>query len=88
MSVKQRTKIERRALLHISKAANMPELPVKGMPVWNRDLTQVGEMTGGSRLCKLEGCTGRAIGVRWPDRKITFPCTKGLEVYKHGVKIG
>lgn len=77
----------KRALMHISNPGLMPDLPQAGMKVWNRDKTEIGHMTGGYRLCQLEGCRGRSIGVRWPNKKITFPCTKGLEVYKDGVAI-
>lgn len=33
----------------------------------------------GTRRCRLEGCLGRCIGVRWPDNKLTWPCTKGMK---------
>lgn len=69
------------------KPGLMPDLPVKGMKVYNRDASCVGVMTGGHRRCGLEGCGGIGVGVRWPDKKITFPCTKGLEVHEDGVKI-
>ena len=76
-----------RALLHLPNPGLIPDLPQKGMKVWSRDKKMIGQMTGGYRLCQMEGCTGRAVGVRWPDKKITFPCTKGLEVHADGVKI-
>lgn len=37
-----------------------------------------GRMTGGWRFCRLEGCTGRRLGVRWSDGHVTWPCSKGL----------
>lgn len=46
--------------------------------VWNREHTEKGELTGTSRMCPLEGCTGVRLYVRWPDGKITYPCTKGM----------
>lgn len=64
-----------------------PDLPKKGMKVWSRDGKLRGEMTGGFRFCRLEGCSGRRLGVRWPDGKVTFPCTKGLGYYRSGMKI-
>lgn len=43
-----------------------------------------GALTGTTRHCRLEGCTGRRLGVRWPDGKITWPCSKGLILRKDG----
>jgi len=34
--------------------------------------------TGGTRPCRLEGCLGVRVGVRWPDGTLTWPCTKGM----------
>ena len=50
-----------------------------GLPqfVLNRNATEKGEVFS-SRRCSLEGCTGRQLGVRWPDKSITWPCTKGM----------
>ena len=30
-----------------------------------------------SRPCRLEGCTGMRIHVKWPDGRSTYPCSKG-----------
>jgi len=38
----------------------------------------IGTTTGGRRPCKLEGCTGGQIAVRWEDRKLTYCCTAGM----------
>jgi hypothetical protein len=46
--------------------------------VYSADRTEAGVRTGGSRLCSMHGCTGMRIAVRWPDGKLTYPCTKGL----------
>lgn len=51
----------------------------KGMTVLSKDKQKRGKLTGGSRHCGLEGCTGRAYGVRWEDGKLTYPCTKGMD---------
>jgi hypothetical protein len=32
----------------------------------------------GQRRCQLEGCNGMRIIVKWPDGKVTHPCTKGM----------
>lgn len=55
--------------------------------VVSRDRAMTGKATGGTRHCRLEGCTGRRIGVRWPDKHITWPCSKGM-VYSPDGKIG
>jgi hypothetical protein len=46
--------------------------------VWDGDHAQFGLPTGGTRRCQLEGCSGTQVGVRWPDGKLTWPCTKGI----------
>ena len=53
-----------------------------GDKVISRDKTEVGITTGGTRTCGLEGCLGRHLAVRWPDGKLTYPCTKGMEWYE------
>lgn len=47
--------------------------------VLSRNGKKKGRVTGGTRLCGLEGCRGLQIGVRWPDGKLTWPCSKGLK---------
>lgn len=39
---------------------------------------EVGFLTGGERVCSMEGCGGRRLATRWPSGKITYPCTKGM----------
>lgn len=41
-----------------------------------------GVTTGKTRRCQLEGCTGARLGVRWKDKHITWPCSKGMEAHK------
>jgi hypothetical protein len=52
--------------------------------VWSRGRTLRGTTTGRTHRCDLEGCTGICIAVRWPDGKITWPCTKGMTFSKAG----
>lgn len=52
--------------------------------IYDRDGKQAGVPTGGQRHCKMEGCTGMRIRVRWPDGKITWPCSKGLTLRQDG----
>jgi hypothetical protein len=42
-----------------------------------------GEVTGTS-LCRLEGCGGTRLHVKWPDGKRTYPCAKGCMVQFDG----
>ena len=50
----------------------------KDLTVVSRDGERKGKTTGGTRRCQMEGCLGRRPGVRWANKKITFPCTKGM----------
>jgi hypothetical protein len=48
-------------------------------PIHGRNDAVVGALTGTSRRCQLEGCTGRRYGARWsPGGDITWPCSKGI----------
>jgi hypothetical protein len=64
-----------------------------GAPVISRDGKTVGELTGSRHACRLEGCTGLRLGVRWPKepgqkrRRVTFPCTKGMRWSGRGWQI-
>ena len=51
----------------------------RGERVVSRDRQAVGLTTGGVRSCRLEGCLGLRIGVRWPDGKLTWPCSRGMQ---------
>lgn len=50
----------------------------RGELVYSRSGDQLGKTTGGTRSCRLEGCRGIRIGVRWPDGSLTWPCTDGM----------
>ena len=41
---------------------------------------ETGTVTGGGYLCRMEGCGGWRVGVRWPNGAITFPCSKGMDL--------
>lgn len=56
--------------------------------VYARDGKAKGVPTGGTKRCRTEGCTGLRVGVRWADKRITWPCTKGMLPYKDGEIIG
>lgn len=51
----------------------------RGTAVWARHREAQGQATGGrTRSCRMEGCLGRLIDVRWSDNKLTFPCSEGI----------
>ena len=57
----------------------------KGTRVYARNVKIArGRTTGGIHSCSLEGCHGQRIAVRWPNKQITFPCTKGMNIEKNG----
>jgi len=57
----------------------------KGTRVYARHTKSAkGITTGGLFLCRLEGCGGTRVAVRWPNGRITFPCLKGMEVQQDG----
>lgn len=50
--------------------------------VLDREGTDKGKTTGGAFPCRLEGCRGRRIAIRWAEGRMTYPCSKGLKVRK------
>lgn len=46
--------------------------------VYSSDGTVVGINTTTGYRCRMEGCTGMRITVKWPDGNVTRPCTKGM----------
>lgn len=55
--------------------------------IYSSDGLVFGVKTGGMRRCGLEGCRGTKLGVRWPDGKLTYPCTVGLVSHPTGAKL-
>lgn len=51
----------------------------QGTIIVARDGLMEGVATGSSYPCRMEGCIGLRISVKWPDGKHTFPCSKGLK---------
>lgn len=49
----------------------------KDTVVYSRGGAEKGVTTGTTRPCRLEGCTGICVTVRWA-RGTTYPCTKGM----------
>lgn len=59
-----------------------------GVHIWARDCRTVGVATGTVTRCSMAGCTGIRIWVRWPDGRLTKPCSKGLLTHGGGWRIG
>lgn len=47
--------------------------------VESRDGSERGELSGATFPCRMDGCTGKRMTVKWPDGKRTYPCSKGLD---------
>jgi len=56
----------------------------KGQVVWSRGRVSRGVATGKWHHCRLTGCTGARLAVRWDDGSCTFPCTKGMRFNTDG----
>lgn len=52
--------------------------------VYSLDGRASGRIVGGGDFCRLEGCAGVRVSVRWSDGKLTRPCSKGLKKRKDG----
>ena len=64
------------------------DLPALGDKLLSKDKLMEGKIVG-YRSCTLEGCRGTRIGVRWPDGKLTWPCSKGCGTTEDGTwKVG
>ena len=49
-----------------------------GQTVISRGGAMIGQVVG-ERACTLESCGGLCLGVRWPNGRLTWPCTKGMD---------
>ena len=62
-----------------------------GTKVWGRRGTKfeqiAGEVTNTS-FCRLEGCGGVRLHVKWPGGKRTYVCTKGCSKEGQDLRIG
>ena len=56
----------------------MAKLELEGTRIFTREGDEEGVLTGSTRRCQLEGCTGLRVRAVWPDGHWTWPCTKGL----------
>ena len=62
----------------------MADIIRKGERVYAQGGEEFGIATGKWHHCRLHGCTGARITVRWSDGKITYPCTKGMSIREDG----
>ena len=51
----------------------------KGTKILSRDGHDIGTATGSTHHCRMEGCLGLRVTVKWGDGKITHPCSKGMK---------
>lgn len=49
-----------------------------GVTVYSRDKKLKGKTTGAAYRCRMEGCMGIRIVVKWQDGHKTHPCSKGM----------
>jgi hypothetical protein len=60
----------------------------KGVRVRGRDGYKLkGKTTGRAFRCRLEGCPGYRIVIKWEDGHITYPCSAGMRLTTKGWKI-
>jgi hypothetical protein len=52
----------------------------KGTTILSRDGKLKGTVMGTTFPCRLMGCNGIRITTKWPNGKITYPCSKGIIV--------
>jgi hypothetical protein len=65
----------------------MTSIPV-GATIFTRDKKEKGKVVSHtSRTCH-EGCGGTRLGVRWPDGRLTYPCSRGIVGYRKNYRIG
>jgi hypothetical protein len=67
----------------------MSKLPYskKGTPILSRGGDAVGTATGSTHTCRLAGCRGVRVAVRWSNGKVTYPCSKGILQVENGWEI-
>ena len=53
-------------------------------PVRSREGADRGKATGNTHHCSMHGSNGVRVSVRWPDGRLTFPCSKGMRTRKNG----
>jgi hypothetical protein len=65
-----------------------PPKTERGIPVFARGARKAeGRTLGGTRRCRMDGCAGIRIAVRWNSGKMTWPCSKGMSRSNKGWRI-
>jgi hypothetical protein len=49
-----------------------------GKTILTRDASMEGKVISATRRCSMEGCLGIRLGVRWPNGRLTYPCSRGI----------
>jgi hypothetical protein len=62
----------------------MPTVADTCPPIWNAQNTAQGTFTGEERPCRVKGCRGWRVQIRWPDGSVTWPCSRGFQVQIDG----
>jgi len=65
--------------------ALLPQPPCLPAVVRDRSGTMEGTVTGRTWHCRLEGCRGVRVEVKWPDGTVTRPCSAGMREVEPGV---
>lgn len=60
------------------------EKPQAAVAVYNADGSIKGTAKPHGYRCQMDGCTGKRLVVKWPDGKVTRPCTKGMFTRQDG----
>jgi hypothetical protein len=58
-----------------------------GKKIYSRRGGDCGVASGHTKVCRLGGCPGMRIMVRWPDGTRTWPCSEGLMAHGDGYQI-
>lgn len=83
-----KVKVPGGALPAIMGIAMTKVITPKGAAVFARGAKKpTGKTTGGAHRCRMDGCPGYRIVVRWENGDCTHPCSKGMLLSKKGWRI-
>ena len=71
-------------MTEVVEAGRYAGLPRIGSPFLTREGDVEGKVVG-YQHCRMEGCHGQRIGVRWPNGKLTWPCSLCCTANAEGV---
>ena len=70
-------------MTEVVEAGRYAGLPRIGSPFLTREGDVEGKVVG-YQHCRMEGCYAQRIGVRWPNNRLTWPCSKGCWITENG----